>query len=63
MSTYTSFAVIGAGNMGKFIIDELLKLKTDGAISSVTLVTRSVRCPLHAPLLNLHLPPYLSEHP
>jgi len=42
MSTYTNFAIIGAGRLGKFVIDEFLKLKADGAISFVTLVTRSV---------------------
>ena len=62
MSTYTSFAVIGAGNIGKFIVDELLKLKADGAVSSVTLVTRSVRCPSHAPW-SPRLPHFLSGHP
>ena len=44
MSTYTNFAIVGAGNFGKFVVDEFLKLKAEDAISSVTLVTRSVSC-------------------
>lgn len=50
MSTYTKFGVIGAGNLGKFIIDEILRLKVYGAVSSVTLVTRSVRHTSHESL-------------
>ena len=42
MSTFANFAIVGAGNVGKPLINEFLKLKADGAISSVTLVTRSV---------------------
>jgi len=41
MSTYKNFAVVGAGNIGKFIVDELLKLKASGAISSVIVISRS----------------------
>lgn len=38
---FRSFAVIGAGHMGNFIIEELLRLKTIGVVSSVTVVSRS----------------------
>jgi len=41
MSAYKNFAVVGAGIFGKFIIDELLKLKASGVISSVVVVSRS----------------------
>lgn len=50
MSTYTNFAIVGAGRLGKLVIDEFLKLKADGAVSSVTLVTRSVCCPYYTSL-------------
>ena len=42
---FRSFAVIGAGNIGGFIIAELLRLKAIGTVSSVTVVSRSVRVP------------------
>jgi len=35
MSTCTNFAMIGAGNAGKFIIGEFLKPKADGAVTGV----------------------------
>jgi len=41
MSTYKTFAVAGAGNVGKFIIEELVKLKAVGKVSSVEVLTRS----------------------
>jgi len=50
MSTYTNFAIVGAGRLGKVVIDEFLKLKADGAVSSVTLVTRSVCCSYYTSL-------------
>ena len=45
---FRSFAVIGAGHIGSFIVEELLRLKAVGTVSSVTVVSRSVgisRCP------------------
>jgi pyrroline-5-carboxylate reductase len=42
MSNYKHFAVIGAGNMGCFIINELVKAKAAGSVSSVVVITRSV---------------------
>jgi len=38
---FRSFAVIGTGNIGSFIVSELLRLKTIGTVSSVTAVSRS----------------------
>ena len=42
MSTHTSFAIFGTGGIGSFIIDEFLKLKENGAISTVKIASRSV---------------------
>ena len=39
---FRSFAVIGAGRIGGFIVAELLRLKAIGTVSSVTVVSRSV---------------------
>jgi len=41
MSTHRSFAIFGTGGIGSFIIDELLKLKESGAISTVKIASRS----------------------
>ncbi|TFK48166.1 NAD-binding protein [Heliocybe sulcata] len=38
---YKNFTVAGAGNIGQFIIEELLKYKSDAAVSSVTVLTRN----------------------
>jgi len=38
---FRSFAVVGAGNIGSFLVEELLRLKTIGTVSSVTVVSRS----------------------
>ncbi|KZT19870.1 NAD-binding protein [Neolentinus lepideus HHB14362 ss-1] len=40
MSGYKNFVVAGAGNIGRFIVEELLKLQSSGAVSSVTVLTR-----------------------
>jgi hypothetical protein len=42
MSGFKKFAIVGAGNIGAFIVEELLKQKTAGAIDDVTIVTRPV---------------------
>lgn len=49
MSGFTSFAVVGAGGIGSFIVEELLKLKASNKIKNVTILTRSVstRLPSH----------------
>jgi len=44
---FRSFAIIGAGHMGRFIVDELLRLKAIGTISSVTIISRSDRHASH----------------
>ncbi|EJU01946.1 NADP-binding protein [Dacryopinax primogenitus] len=41
MSGYKTFAVAGAGTLGKFIISELLKEKAAGKIDKVVVLTRS----------------------
>jgi len=41
MSGYKNFVVAGAGNIGRFVVEELLELKSSGAVSSVTVLTRS----------------------
>lgn len=42
MSGYKRFGVISVGNIGKHIVDELLRLKSAGEISSVIVITRAV---------------------
>ncbi|KAI0347204.1 NAD-P-binding protein [Trametopsis cervina] len=46
MSGYKTFALVGAGNVGGPIIDELLTLQTAGTISSIKLLTRSNSRPI-----------------
>ncbi|KZO95528.1 NAD-P-binding protein [Calocera viscosa TUFC12733] len=41
MVGYRTFAVAGAGNVGKFIIEELVKLREVGTVASVDVLTRS----------------------
>ena len=43
MSGYTNFAVIGAGNFGNFIIQQLLKDKASGTVKEVVILTRQVK--------------------
>lgn len=42
MSTHKKFAVVGPGDLGKIVINELLRLKAVGTISSVVVISRSV---------------------
>ncbi|KAL5476963.1 hypothetical protein ACEPAI_3149 [Sanghuangporus weigelae] len=42
MSGYRNFAVSGAGTIGKLVVAELVKKKDEGAIASVTILTRSL---------------------
>ena len=42
MSGYKSIAVAGAGNVGQFIIEELIKIKNAGGIDEVVQLSRSV---------------------
>ncbi|TFK48159.1 NAD-binding protein [Heliocybe sulcata] len=41
MSGYKTFTVAGAGNIGQLIVEELLKFKSPGGVSSVTVLTRN----------------------
>jgi hypothetical protein len=45
MSGYTNFAVIGAGNFGIFIIQQLLKDKAAGTVKEIVVLTRQVKHP------------------
>lgn len=47
MSTHTSFAVFGTGGIGSLIIDEFLRLKELGVISTVKIASRSVCFAIH----------------
>lgn len=42
MSGYTNFAVIGAGNFGNFIIQQLLKDKAASTVKEIVILTREV---------------------
>ena len=44
MSGYTKFAVIGAGSIGDYIVQELLKDKAAGIVKEVAVLTRQVKC-------------------
>jgi saccharopine dehydrogenase-like NADP-dependent oxidoreductase len=48
MSNFRSFAIIGAGNVGGFIVEELLKQKATGTIDEITIVSRPVRHVAHS---------------
>ncbi|OCB83958.1 NAD-binding protein [Sanghuangporus baumii] len=41
MSAYKHFAVVGAGSIGRVIVEELVKKKDEGRISSIVVLTRS----------------------
>jgi saccharopine dehydrogenase-like NADP-dependent oxidoreductase len=45
MSNFRRFAIVGAGKVGNFIVDELLKQKAAGAIDDITIISRPV-CPI-----------------
>jgi pyrroline-5-carboxylate reductase len=42
MSGYTKFAVVGAGSIGSYIIQQLLKDKAAGIVKEVIVLTRQV---------------------
>jgi hypothetical protein len=44
MSRYTNFAVVGAGTLGNYIVQQLLKDKAAGIVKEVVVLTRQVRC-------------------
>ena len=43
MSRYTSFAVVGAGALGVYIVQELLKIKAAGIVKEVVVLSRQVK--------------------
>jgi ketopantoate reductase len=43
MSRYTNFAVVGAGAIGIYIIQQLLKHKAAGIVKEVVVLTRQVK--------------------
>jgi uncharacterized protein YbjT (DUF2867 family) len=45
MSGYTNFAIVGAGNIGNYIIHQLLKDKAAGIVKQVVVLTRQVKHP------------------
>ena len=47
MSNFRRFAIVGAGNVGGFIVEELLKQKAAGAIDEIIIVSRPVRLVSH----------------
>lgn len=44
MSRYTNFAVIGAGTLGNYIVQQLLKDRAAGTVKEVVVLTRQVWC-------------------
>ena len=42
MSRYTNFAVVGAGTLGIYIVQQLLKDKAAGTVKEVVVLTRQV---------------------
>jgi saccharopine dehydrogenase-like NADP-dependent oxidoreductase len=45
MSGYTNFAVVGAGNIGNYIVRQLLQYKAVGIVKEVVVLTRQVKYP------------------
>jgi hypothetical protein len=45
MSGYTNFAIAGAGTIGTFIVQQLLKDKLAGTVKEVVVLTRQVIYP------------------
>lgn len=42
MSGYTNFAIVGAGAIGKYIVQQLLKDKAAGIVKEVVVLSRQV---------------------
>ncbi|KAI0055616.1 NAD-P-binding protein [Artomyces pyxidatus] len=61
MLTYKVFAVAGAGNIGVFIVEELLKLQAVGKIDALVVLTRSTSSPTIARLALLSPAPIFEE--
>lgn len=60
MSGFKNFAIAGLGTVGSHIARELLKLKNEGKVDNVTILTRSVS-PLAHPLSNAFVHFYLQD--
>ena len=45
MSGYTNFAVVGAGALGNYIVQQFLKDKAAGIVKEVVVLTRQVKYP------------------
>ena len=43
MSGYTKFALAGAGTIGSYIVQQLLKYKTAGIVKEVVVLSRQVK--------------------
>ena len=52
MSGYTNFAVAGAGNIGSYIVQQLLKDKAAGIIKEIFVLSRQVKSPSNNQLMN-----------
>jgi hypothetical protein len=48
MSGFKNFAVVGSGNVGGFIVEELLKQKAAGSINEISIISRPVRPVVHS---------------
>jgi pyrroline-5-carboxylate reductase len=42
MSAYKNFAIVGAGNIGSFLVRQFLKDKAAGTVNEVVVLTRQV---------------------
>jgi uncharacterized protein YbjT (DUF2867 family) len=52
MSGYTNFAIAGAGNIGSYIVQQLLKDKASGIIKEVVVLSRQVKYPSNDQIIN-----------
>ena len=52
MSGYTNFAIAGAGNIGSYIVQQLLKDKGAGIINEVVVLSRQVKYPSNDQAIN-----------
>ena len=43
MSGFKNFAIVGVGNIGTYVLEELLIAKAEGIIDKVVILTRPVR--------------------
>lgn len=62
MSGFKSFTVAGAGNLGKYIIEELLKLQQAGKVTSVGFLSRQVSYYVDDEVQNLALNNLIIEY-